>query len=120
MSATMVFLLAWGALIVGHWSHSEPTITVKQVIEMSFALIVIAIMDSFDKTEHIAKGFAWLFLAAVLLRSDSVLTGLAKASGTGTQSAPDVGATLGTPTTLYVTNPPPQPARSPVQIRTVS
>ncbi len=87
MSGVTVFLLAWGALIVGHWSHGEPTINAKQVIEMTFALIVIAILEGFDETEPIAKGFAWLFLAAVLLRSDSVLTGLAKATGTGTAPA---------------------------------
>jgi hypothetical protein len=88
VSAVTVFLLAWGALIVGHWSHSEPTVSVKQIIEMAFALIVIALLEGSAQSEPIAKGFAWLFLAAVLLRSDSVLTGLAKATGTGTKPAP--------------------------------
>jgi hypothetical protein len=87
MSAVTVFLLAWGALIVGHWTNNEPTVSVKEVIEMAFALLVIALLEGSAQTEPIAKGFAWLFLAAVLLRSDSVLTGLAKATGTGTKPA---------------------------------
>jgi hypothetical protein len=83
MKATMVFLIAWGALVLGHWANNKPTINQKQVIEMAFALIVIAIMDQ-GETEPVAKGFAWLFLAAVLLRNDSILTALAKRTGTGT------------------------------------
>jgi hypothetical protein len=87
MSAVTVMLIAWGALIIGHWSHNKPAVNVKQVIEMTFALLLIAILEGIGETEPIAKGFAWLFLAAVLLRSDSVLTGLAKATGTGTGPA---------------------------------
>jgi hypothetical protein len=86
MSATMVFAIAWGALVLGHWANGKPTINVRQVIEMAFALIVIALMDQ-GETEPIAKGFAWLFLAAVLLRNDSILTALAKRTGTGTAPA---------------------------------
>ena len=37
MSATMVMLIAWGALILTHWANSKPTLNVKQVIEMVFA-----------------------------------------------------------------------------------
>lgn len=83
MSATMVFVLAWGLLILGHWANNKPTINVKQVLEMTFALIFIALLDQ-GETADIAKGFAWLFLAAVLLRNDSILTALAKRTGTGT------------------------------------
>ena len=86
MSATLVFLTAWGALILGHWASSKPTVNVKQIIEMTFALIVIALLDQ-GETADIAKGFAWLFLAAVLLRNDSILTALAKRTGTGTGKA---------------------------------
>jgi hypothetical protein len=90
MSATTVMLIAWGALILTHWANSKPTLDVKQVIEMVFAILLIAFLDSSDKTEAIAKGFAWLFLAAVLLRNDSILTALAKRTGTGT-AAPKKG-----------------------------
>lgn len=83
MSATVVFALAWASLILGHWANNQPTINVKQIIEMAFALIVISLLDQ-GETEPVAKGFAWLFLAAVLLRSDSILTALAKRTGTGT------------------------------------
>lgn len=79
----MVFVLAWGLLILGHWANNKPTINVKQVLEMTFALIFIALLDQ-GETADIAKGFAWLFLAAVLLRNDSILTALAKRTGTGT------------------------------------
>jgi hypothetical protein len=37
------------------------------------------------KTEPIAKGFAWLFLAGVLLSPNSILSGLARA-GVSTSS----------------------------------
>jgi hypothetical protein len=86
----MVFAIAWGALILSHWANNKPTISTKQVIEMAFALLLIALMDQ-GETEPIAKGFAWLFLAAVLLRNDSILTALAKRTGTGT-AAPKKGA----------------------------
>jgi hypothetical protein len=86
MSATTIMLLAWGALILGHWSNNEPTINRTEIIEMAFAVLVIAVLEG-TSAEPVAKGFAWLFLAAVLLRSDSVLTGLAKATGTGTAPA---------------------------------
>lgn len=78
----MVMLIAWGALVLGHWSHNQPTTNARQVIEMVFAVVLIAILEG-TAAEPVAKGFAWLFLAAVLLRNDSILTGLAKA-GTGT------------------------------------
>lgn len=84
MSATTVMLIAWGALIATHWANSEPTLNVRQVIEMVVAILLIAFLDSNPDTEPIAKGLAWLFLAAVLLSNKSVLTALAKRTGTGT------------------------------------
>ena len=86
MSATVVFALAWGALLLGHWANGKPTTNVKQILEMTFALVFIALLDQ-GETADIAKGFAWLFLAAVLLRNDSILTALAKRTGTGTGKA---------------------------------
>ena len=86
MSATMVMTIAFGALILGHWANNQPTFGKspgKMIIELAFALLVIALLDQ-GETADIAKGFAWLFLAAVLLRKDSLLTGLAKVTGTGT------------------------------------
>jgi hypothetical protein len=82
----MVMAIAFGALILTHWANNKPTVNQKLVIEMAFALIVIALLDQ-GETEPVAKGFAWLFLAAVLLRNDSILTALAKRTGTGTAPA---------------------------------
>ena len=87
MSATTVMLIAFALLIVTHWANSKPTLNVKTVIEMTFAVLFVAFLDSSAATQPIAKGFAWLFLAAVLLRNDSILTGLAKTTGTGTAKA---------------------------------
>lgn len=77
MNATMIFALAWGALILGHWANNKPTVNAKQVVEMGFALVFIALLDQ-GATRPIALGLAWLFFAAVLLRNDSILTGLSK------------------------------------------
>ena len=83
MRATTVMLLAIGVLVLTHWANNEPTVNPKMVIELAFALIVIAMLDQ-GRTEPIATGFAWLFFAAVLLSSKSLLTALGKAGGTST------------------------------------
>ncbi len=43
-----------------------------------FGVVVIAALDQ-GATQSIAQGFAWLFLAAVLLADASPLTGIASA-----------------------------------------
>lgn len=85
MRATTVMLLAIGLLILTHWANNEATVNPKMVVELVFALLVIALLDQ-GETEPIAKGFAWLFFAAVLLSSKSLLTSLNKAGGTSTTS----------------------------------
>ena len=87
MSATTVMLVAFGAMILGHWANSEPTLSVKVVIEMAFAILFIAFLEGIPSAQPIATGFAWLFLAATLLSNKSILTGLAKVTGTGTGKA---------------------------------
>ena len=87
MSATTVMLIAFGALILGHWANNEPTLSVKVVIEMAFAVLFIAVLEGIPSTQPIAQGLAWIFLAATLLSNKSILTGLAKVSGTGTGKA---------------------------------
>ena len=77
MSATMVFAAAWGVLILSHWANNKPTIDIKQVIQMTVALIIVAALDH-GKTSVIANGLAWLFLAAVILSNGSIITKLAK------------------------------------------
>jgi hypothetical protein len=83
----MVMLITWGLLIVTHWANGEPTTSVTQVVEMTFAVLFIAFLDSQPSTAPVAKGFAWLFLAAVLLRNDSILTALARRFSTTTAKA---------------------------------
>jgi hypothetical protein len=83
MKASTVMLIAMGALVLGRWANNKTAVDVKTVVEGAFAIIVIGLLDQ-GKTETIAKGFAWLFLAAVLLGKDSPLTGIAKAASTKT------------------------------------
>lgn len=78
MTATTVMLVAIGAALVGRWAHNQPTATVNGVVQTSFALVVIALLDQ-GQTAPVARGFAWLFLAAVLLSTNSPLTGIAAA-----------------------------------------
>lgn len=87
MRASTFMLVAFGALILGHWANNKPTWNVKMVIEMAFALVVISLLDQ-GKTEPIARGFALLFLAAVLLGKNSPLTGIAKAAGIANPTQP--------------------------------
>jgi hypothetical protein len=87
VSAVTIMLAAWGLLILTHWANGEPTISQTQVIEMTFAVLLIAFLEGTPQGEPIAKGFAWLFLAAVLLSGKSILTALAKRTGTGTAKA---------------------------------
>lgn len=64
--------------IVGKWAHNKPTVpSGKTVLEVVFALVLIAVLDQ-GNTQPIARGFAWLFFAAVLLSKNSPLTGIAK------------------------------------------
>ena len=77
MTATTVMMVAIGAAVIGRWAHNQPTGSVTTVIEAAFALLVIALLDQ-GKTAPVAQGFAWLFLAAVLLSANSPLTGIAK------------------------------------------
>ena len=64
--------------VIGRWAHNEKAIPdPKGLVQILFALVLIAVLDR-GQTEPIAKGFAWLFLAAVLLSNNSPLTGIAK------------------------------------------
>jgi uncharacterized MAPEG superfamily protein len=64
--------------LVGRWSHNQRAVpSAAGVVEILFAVVVIAALDQ-GNTAGIARGFAWLFLAAVLLSNNSPLTGIAK------------------------------------------
>jgi hypothetical protein len=73
-------MVAIAAGIVGRWSHNEKAVpSAKAVIEIMFALILIAALDH-GRTQSIARGFALLFLVSVLLSNNSPLTGLAQST----------------------------------------
>ncbi len=82
MSATTVMLIAFGALILGHWANNEPTISARVLVEMTFAILFIAFLEN-TAAAPVAQGLAWIFLIATLLSNKSILTGLSKATGTG-------------------------------------
>jgi hypothetical protein len=87
VKASTMMLAAFALAALGHWSRNKPVATGKQVVQAVFALLVIAALDQ-GRTADIAKGFAGLFLAAVLLGPNSPLTAIAKAGGTTSNPPP--------------------------------
>lgn len=82
MSAVTIMFLAIGTGVLGRWAHNKDAVpSGAGVLEIVFALLVIAALDQ-GRTQDIARGFAWLFLTATLLGSNSPLTGLAKLQNT--------------------------------------
>lgn len=78
MSATTVMAVAIVGGIVGRWAHNRPTVpSAGGIVKIMFAVVVIAALDQ-GNTQDVARGFAWLFLAGVLLSNNSPLTGIAK------------------------------------------
>lgn len=79
MSATKVFGAAILLGVVGRWANNKKALPgVQGTLEVVGALFLVSFMDK-GKTQPVAKGLAWLFMAAVLLSDSSPLTGLAKA-----------------------------------------
>lgn len=77
MNATTVMGIAIVGGIVGRWAHNRPTVpSASGIVKLMFAVVVIAALDS-GSTQQVARGFAWLFLAGVLLSNNSPLTGIA-------------------------------------------
>lgn len=78
MSATELMLVAFLLAVVGKWAHKQKAIpSGAGLVEIIFSLLVVSLLDQ-GRTQGIARGFAWLFLAAVVLSDNSPLTGLAK------------------------------------------
>jgi hypothetical protein len=78
VNATTVMAVAIVGGIVGRWAHNRPTVpSASGIVKIVFAVVVIAALDQ-GNTQQIAHGFAWLFLAGVLLSKNSPLTGIAK------------------------------------------
>lgn len=80
MNATTVMAVAIVSGLVGRWAHNRPTVpSAGGVVQIVFAVVVIAALDQ-GATQQVARGFAWLFLAGILLSNNSPLTGIAKAT----------------------------------------
>jgi len=80
VNATTVMAIGIVSGLVGWWAHNRPTIpSAGGVVQIMFAVVLIAALDS-GATQQIARGFAWLFLAGILLSNNSPLTGIAKAT----------------------------------------
>ena len=80
--ASTVILVALGAAVIGRWT-TNGKFQPKDILAGAFVLFVITVADN-GKMAPVAKGFAWLFLAAVLLGKSSPLQGLSKAISTPT------------------------------------
>ena len=88
MSATTVMAVAIVGGIVGRWAHNKPAVpSGAGLVKIAFAVVVIAALDA-GSTQQVARGFAWLFLAGVLLSDSSPLTGLAKTVNTPPKTPP--------------------------------
>lgn len=86
-------LFAVAAALIGRWANNKSTpVNAKVIIEVVFAVLVVAFLDQ-GQTEGVAKGLAWLFLAAVLLSNNSPLQALSRTTGTGMGSNPNTTAT---------------------------
>lgn len=78
MTATTLMAIGIVGGLVGRWSHNQPTVpSAGGILSIAFAVVVIAALDQ-GRTAPLAKGFAWLFVAGVLLSNNSPLTGIAK------------------------------------------
>lgn len=81
VSATKIMLIAIASGVIGRWAHNQKAVpSAKGVLEIAFALVLISALDN-GRTAPIARGFALLFLTAVMLSDNSPLTGIAKATG---------------------------------------
>lgn len=96
MKPTTIMLLAFGSIVLGHWANGKPAVSVKLVVEMGFVMIVISMMEGSNEAEPVAEGFAWLFLAATLLSSSSILQAFKTHTVAG-KSVPSIGALWPTP-----------------------
>lgn len=95
MSATELMVLAFVLAVVGRWAHGQKAIAgAGALVEIIFALLVVSALDQ-GRTKSIAMGFAWLFLAAVLLSNNSPLTALAKISNNNTIAGAATGGASG-------------------------
>lgn len=78
--------IAVGLFILHRWATNQSAVTLPILLSGAFAIFVIALLDG-GRTEPVAKGFAWLFLAAAAYRALPAFTGALssaqKAAGKG-------------------------------------
>lgn len=67
--------------VVHRWATNKRAVDAKTVVEAAFAILVIALLDQ-GETEPVARGFAWLFLAAAAY---TAVPTIAKAGGVKTR-----------------------------------
>jgi len=69
---------------VHRWATNQKTVDPKTIVEVVFAVLVIALLDQ-GNTEPVAKGFAWLFLfGAAYVALPTVTAGAKSAAKTTT------------------------------------
>ena len=77
--ATKIMVTAILLGIVGRWANNKKALpSPTGILEVLGALVLVSLMDR-GRSAEAARGFAWLFFAAVLLSDSSPLTGLARA-----------------------------------------
>lgn len=81
MRASHLVGIAFVLLVIGRWANDKSAITWQGAAGMAVLIVTVSALDG-GKTEPIAKGFAWLILAAVILNKDDPLNGLVKAVNT--------------------------------------
>ena len=107
MRASTIMLVAAFLYVVHRWATNKRAVDAKTVVEATFAVLVIALLDQ-GETEPVARGFAWLFFAAAAYTAAPVLGSIAG------KQAPYVAPHLVkepvlpyTPTPVYTTPVPP-------------
>ena len=75
MRATTIMFLAAFLYVVHRWATNKKAVDPHIIVEAVFAILVIALLDQ-GKTEPVARGFAWLFLAGAAYATAPVLANL--------------------------------------------
>ena len=70
--------------IIARWTRNEPAVTLPSVLSGLFAIFIIAVLDSGNRTQEIARGFAWLFF---IVAAYAALPGLVKSISQAQKSA---------------------------------
>jgi hypothetical protein len=86
MRATHVMAVACLLYVVARWGKGETAVDLQAVVGGLFAILVIALLDQ-GRTEEIARGFAWLFLAAAAYNAIPVIAKAAAPAATRARDA---------------------------------